>query len=393
MYINMKAEKVNDARAILLNDESIECICVQEILSAFHRNEFLEDHQELYPPLYMIDWLGTNKDSTAIKDTHYLFSNIELRKWIKEYLIGEDFNPFERKIDNMQIQRLELQDMNLDFLNDNSFLSQSDGDQIRIKFNEIIRTPFLKFLTNLSCIKKYINECKKYEKDNSAEDAQLKAFSQLRYGYTKKEESIEDEVDAFEKGFKEQFVTVKRENLSDFLRQDISLRGIVFAYSEIFDLYKKYLNEALNWEEYTDLFLPGFNHLIGSGWCESWDSLEKDKREKLTHICHNDAGRRINYKIQDVKNAWGLFVVMHVLNYASKENVIDNDYKNDVWYNCRDKMKSTLQKGFREIARREAGQKEMTDDQKKRFINDEKEKMADQRLIELEDMWDLSSDA
>jgi hypothetical protein len=392
MYINMKAEKVNDARSILLNDESIECICVQEIISAFHENTFSNNPKETYPPLYMIDWLGT-KDTTVIKDTHYLLSNIELRNWVKEYLIGEDFKPYERKTDNLQIQRLELQDMNLDFLNDNNLLSQSDGEQIRQKFNDTIRQPFLKFITNLSSIKKYIAECKKYEMKNSSEDAQLIAFSQLSYGHTEKEVSIKDEVETFAKAFKDQFISFKQDNLSEFFTQDICLRGFVFAYSEIFDRYKEYINKSLDWNEYTDLFLPGFNDLIDSGWCESWGSLKIDKRDKLTHICHSDAGNRINYKIQDIKNAWGIFVVMHVLYFAVKNNIIENQYKDDVWYEFRDRLKSTLQKGFRDIAKREAGQQEMTDDQRKRFINDEKERMANERLKELEEMWGMSADA
>ncbi len=391
MYINMKAEKVNDARAILLNDESIECLCVQEIISAFHDNEFSQSPQETYPPLYLLDWLGI-KDTTVIKDTHYLLSNIELRKWVKEYLIGEDFKPFERKTDNLQIQRLELQDMNLEFLNENSLITQSDGEQIRQKFNDTIRKPFLKFLTNLSGVKEYIAECKDYEENNSGEDSQCIAFSQLRYGHTEKEESIKDEVETFVRAFKEQFISFKQDNLSEFFRQDICLRGFVFAYSVIFDRYKAYINRALDWEEYTDLFLPGFNDLIDSGWCESWDALDRDKRDKLTHICHNDTGRRINYKVQDVKNAWGIFVVMHVLDFAVKEEIIDSEQKEDVWEEFKDRFKSTLQKGFREIAKREAGQKEMTDDQRKRYINEEKERMADERLKEIEEMWSLSND-
>jgi len=391
MYINMKAEKVNDARAILLNDESIECLCVQEIVSAFHENEFTNNNYANYPPLYLIDWLGINEDTLKLQHTRYLFGNIELRNWIREYLIGEDFSAYERKLDKLQMQRLELQDMNLDFMNDNSLLSHTDADQIREKFNNVVRDPFLEFLTNLTPIKNYIKQCKEYETSNSEDDAQLKAFSQLRYGFTHKEISNKDEIDNFDKAFKDQFLTFKKNNLSEFFRQDICLRGLVFAYSELYDIYKGFLNRQLDWQEYTDSFLPAFNNLIETGWCESWETLDPDKKELLTHICHSDSGKRINYKVQDVKNAWGIFVIMHVLDYAKNHVIISNECKIDNWEILRDRFESSLQKGFREVAKREAGQKEFTEEQRKRYINEKKKEMAKMRLNEFEELWNLNN--
>ncbi len=393
MYINMKAEVVNPARAILLNDESIECLCVQEIISAFHENEFAKNNNGQYPPLYLLDWLGKNKDTSLLKDARYLFSNIELRNWIREYLIGVDFNAYERKSDKMQMQRLELQDLDLDFFNDSTILSQSDAKKIRKKFNDLIRDPFLKFLTNLTPIKKYISDCRKYEKQNSEDSAQLKAFSQLRYGDTYKDKSNKEEIENFESAFLEKFMAFKKNNLSGFFRQDISLRGIVFAYGEIYDIYKGLINRELDWADYTDLFLPAFNNLIDSGWCEDYESLELFKKKMLTHICHSDAGIRSNYKIQDVKNAWGIFVIMSVLDYIDKNKSFKdaNICKLQAWENYRDRFENTLQKGFRDVAKREADQREMTQIQRSHYIKQEKEKMANERLEEFEKLWNLKA--
>lgn len=393
MYINMKAEKVNDARAIMLNDESIECLCVQEILSAIHENDISNQQNESYPPLYLLDWLGVNKETSLLKDTRYLFSNIELRNWIGEWLIGKDFDPNERKVDITQLHRLELLDIELEFLNNKSLISQIDAKKIRKQFNSLIKIPFLKFLTGLSPINNYISECRAYEKENFSDDAAKIAFSQLRYGYATKEESNKNEIDNFEKAFKDKMLDLKKENLSEFFRQDICLRGFVYAYSELYDIYKGYINRNLDWIEYTDLFLPAFNNVILSGWCEGYDTLDPDKKDMLTHICHNDVGKRINYKPQDVKNAWGLFIIMSVLDFASKNGLFENaiDCKKQTWESINNRLENTLQKGFRDIAKREADQNEWILEERLSYIKTEKEKLANDRIAEFEILWDIGA--
>ena len=390
MYINMKAERVSDTRSILLNDESVECICVEEIVSSFHVIYFNENPNKEYPPLYLIDWLGENSDASMLKDTRYLFSNIELRNWMREFLIGEDFKESDRKSDTLQMKRLEMLDMNFDFLNNDSVLTQSDTELIRNKFNSMIRDFFISFIVKLKPINKYITLCREYESNNSNEDAQVQAFSQLRYGYIHKEESNRQEIDTNIGAYQNIFLEYKKESMTDFMRQDIFLRGFVFAYSEIYDIHKSSILRTLDWGEFTNLYLPAFNNLIEEGWCEKRDDLEPKKKELLTHICHDDTGRRVNYKINDIRNAWGLFVVMHVLNYAVANKIISNDFKIDSWGNYKDRLESSLQKGFREVVKREADQLEKTKLEKDRYINDKKKELAKIRLADFENLWGLN---
>jgi hypothetical protein len=391
MYINMKAERVNDARSILLNDESIECLCVQELVSAFHENETIDNKKNpSYPPLYTIDWIGINSDASLLKDSQYLFSNIELRNWMRSYLIGEDFSSEEKKNDKQQIQRLDLLDMDLDFLiKGTRILSHNDSLKIRKKFNKKIRKPFIYFLTNLHPIKNYIEMCRKYENENSIDNSQQQAFYALRYGDARIENSNRVEVERYIRSNSERIVAFKKEVMSEFFRQDICLRGFVFAYSEMYDIYKYYLQEPLDWQDYTTKFLDAFNSLISEGWCESRDDLDVEKRELLTHICHDDTGKRINYKIEDVKNAWGIFVVMHVLHYASEHDLIPPEYKTERWTYYKGRLQSTLEKGFRDVVKREVDQLEKKEIEKKRIIAEKKEELAIERLKRLEELWDI----
>lgn len=388
MYINMEAKKVNPARAILLNDESIECLCVQELITAFHVNDFSENIENKLPPLYLLDWTG-DSDSSNVNNTRYLFSNIELRNWMRDYLVGEDFTATARKSDNLQMRRLELQDLSLDFLNYNTCLSPSDGEQIRSKFNELMLDGIINFITNLIPIKNYIEDCRRYEEENSIGSSEVKAFAELRYGYAPKEQSNKMEIDDFVSDYNDKFISFKKDRISDFFRQDIAMRGFIYAYSELYEIQKNYLNRSIDWDKHTQMFLPAFNNLISSGWCESWDTLEIDKRNMLTHICHSETGKRINYKLNDVKNSWGIFVVMNVLDYSVKQNIVKTGCKIESWDNYRDRFENTLEKGFREVAKREASTQEMTAEQRKRYINDRKKELTKERMCEFVNLWCL----
>jgi len=391
MCINMKAKEVNDSRSILLNDESLECLCVQEIVGAFHENETQGDkkRKEL-PPLYLIDWIGLNKDSSLLKDTRYLFSNIELRAWIREYLVGEDFSPTERKADKLQLLRLELIDINLDCFNKgSSVLTHDDARKIRKKFNSTIRDPFIDFLIQLSPIENFIKKCRDYEEENSSESSQITAFSELRYGYSQMENSNKNEIITYINNFKNIILSFKKESMSDFFRQDICMRGIVFAYSELYDVYKSYLKESLEWQVYNEKFLKSFNKFIEEGWCDNREDLGDEKREYLTHVSHDDTGKVVNYKLEHVKNAWGIFVSMHVLKNAVDAEVIPIEYMEDLWSNYRDRLFSTLQKGFRDVVKREVAQIQETDREKKRIIDKKKVELANERLGLYEEMWGI----
>jgi hypothetical protein len=280
--------------------------------------------------------------------------------------------------------------MDLDFLiKGTRILSHNDSLKIRKKFNKKIRKPFIYFLTNLHPIKNYIEMCRKYENENSIDNSQQQAFYALRYGDARIENSNRVEVERYIRSNSERIVAFKKEVMSEFFRQDICLRGFVFAYSEMYDIYKYYLQEPLDWQDYTTKFLDAFNSLISEGWCESRDDLDVEKRELLTHICHDDTGKRINYKIEDVKNAWGIFVVMHVLHYASEHDLIPPEYKTERWTYYKGRLQSTLEKGFRDVVKREVDQLEKKEIEKKRIIAEKKEELAIERLKRLEELWDI----
>ncbi|MCF8001392.1 MAG: hypothetical protein K9K32_00495 [Halanaerobiales bacterium] len=390
MYINMKAEEVNDSRAILLNDESIECICTQETISKFHKNDIDDETKKYIPPLYLVDWRGERGDTKSITNERYIYENKEMRNWLGEYVIGRDFTYTSQG--EKQLKTLDLYDLDLDLINSNT-ISQSDAKKIRGNYNDLIRDAFIKFITHLKPYNNYIKKCRNYEIANSNNDSEKKAFMEMRYGYITKMKSESDEINEFKDGFDEEFIRIKKDTLSEFCRQDICMRGFVYAYGELYEEYKRNIvRSELDWYSFTTTFLPAFNNLFDEGWCFGYDELENDKKKLLTHICHNEAGGRINYKLDQVKRAWGIFVLMSAVDYAQKNEVIDSadDLKYSIWEEKSDILRSTLEKGFRKVAKRKYDQKEMTKAEKRRKINEDKEKMARERITELEDLWDMN---
>jgi len=75
VYINTEAKTPSAARQILLSDESVNCICTQEILEYSHENDVSDVVDSDKIPLLLYDWRGEQKNSidivspAAIKNT------------------------------------------------------------------------------------------------------------------------------------------------------------------------------------------------------------------------------------------------------------------------------------------------------------------------------------
>lgn len=391
VYINMKAVRINDKREIILNDESIECICVQEIISKFHENEISNEKNPSYPPLYLIDWIGDDKSHSFLSDKIYLFDNIELREWIKEYLIGKDFKPTAPKANEKQIKNLALTDIELDFFKNSNTLSSRDANEIRKQFNEDICPSFINFLISLEPIKNYISKCREYEASNS-DGSCVHSWSELKFGHKTPDRLDREEIDKFKKSYIETLERFCDESINKFQKNLIFLRGIIFAYGELFHIYKDFINKSIDWSDYTELFLPAFNEIVSSKWCKHYEDLEPNEKKILTWICHNNVGSRHNYKISDVKKSWGIFVIMEILNFMKKESKFEGSdiCMRDRWDDqYKDILQNTLENGFKNIAKSEADEKELNLVQRKEYIKTHKKLYANERIKELEEMWEL----
>lgn len=401
MYINMKAENVNESRAILLDDENINSICVQEIIDHIHSQDFntLEDQENTrkHLPLYMVNWMGLETDKKKINDTMYVLSNKELKSWLDNYLLGS-----EEKIDSTSLcwKRLAFSDEEFETLEDDVPLNNNDAQIIRNKFNSTMREAFLKFITNLDPIKNYIKEASKYEKDILKDPKGVKALDILRYGYgTFDSNDLASEVKDYSKKIAD---TLKNKKISAFksffFRADICLRGFIFAFSEFYNYYKEDQRRAVSWNEYTEKIIPLFNEFISEGWTNDVfeNEITDNQKDLLIHICYDPSGTIINYRLEDVKKAWGIFVLMHILYLANKNDPnffqTGDEVILNAWSTVYPDFFNTLEKGIKKQVRAELQQKALTKKERDKEIRTKSKNKADNKLLIYQKLWGINEE-
>jgi len=392
-YINMEAKTINESRAILLNDESFLSICVQELIEKIHKSDDIKKSYNDYIPLYLVDWKGDEQNTNNLA----IMNNIEIKNILANYIIGND--DFKKK--GKLWERLKLEDSDLDFnFTEVKKLSQEDSKKVREKFNQDLRDSIIKFITEIKPIKSTIAEWKKIEKNAIEKDRYAEnAFDILKYGYEKREkqEEITNALNFYIKDLED----IKNKYFSDFMLDDIWLRGF---FSGLGMLYEKYTDNVYNpqvkynqdssWSYIVEKFLKYFNKIIEEGWCFSYNELSdipenRDMLKLLTNICHSKNGKRINYRFNDVQNAWGIFVLMLVLSYAEKENEINSVFKLNVWDSVKDRLRSTLEKGFKTEAQDETAEMQMSINERNILVDNMKVVYAMKRMNELCDIWNI----
>jgi hypothetical protein len=183
VYINSRAEEVNEARRILLDDEQIQAVCTQEVVQASHTNDCLPDNKiDLAKlPLLFFDWRGQvkwRKDEgvgAEVIAPGSVLSIVEIYDWLSAYVLGD--NP-------KSVLQLEDMDPPLsDNFEDRNILSHEDTVRIRKQFMNLIYPGLSHLFEQLSPFKTYIEKIRAFEKGKRQEsEAAAYAFQKLRFG-------------------------------------------------------------------------------------------------------------------------------------------------------------------------------------------------------------------
>ena len=135
VYINTQAVQINDARKILLNDESINAICTQELIQLSHENDCkpIGERDETIIPLMFFDWRGETQMGRPVSTPSSLKNIQEIYHWFGHYLLGED---------GSECQEIELNitDMcpPLQCINHEIPITHEDALRIREQFHETL---------------------------------------------------------------------------------------------------------------------------------------------------------------------------------------------------------------------------------------------------------------
>ena len=351
IYINTKARTLDRDREILLNDESVNAICTQELIQFSHQNDCkpIGERDETIMPLIFYDWRAEVKNNVKINGPASIKGIGEIHDWFSEYILGVDGKP-------NQESELHLTDLvpPLEGYGEDKRLTSEDAIRVRKQFGELVRPGILYFFQNFKPYANYIEHCRRIERERGSVDTTSKhAFTKLRFGTHNASQDVYEEVNARFNEIVEELTDIKNTTFDEYLGLDIGMRGIMCAFSKAKGVYNKRLIEkgkkALSWEEFAEKFTPIFNDIYDEGWFRSFDIMEPGKQKLLTHIIYNAAGGVINYKIEHAEKALGAFLLILALNkvYKSSDTIIDENCFEEVWGEESNSLRNTAKAGLR----------------------------------------------
>lgn len=307
--INTQAQPVNEARRILLSDDSINAVCTQELIQAAHSND--TDARETFDitkvPLVFFDWRGIEHKREPVRSPAALKTIVEVRDWFKHYLLGDDFTKSQKAV--MEVTPLS----NLHTAFHTARLTHEQAESVRSWARGDILPALGHLLENFEPYCRYIAALRTLEcqsLDPGISHIRRHAFDQLRFGSNRGEESIQGRVRAEVTGIISSIDAARKKHLDKLIAEDIGMRGIVCAFGHL----RTGFYGPPTWVEYAGRFTDSLNRLRGEGWI----SLEpKAKNRKfLRHVAEDHVGEVANYRLGDAKNALGALVALLVAAYG-----------------------------------------------------------------------------
>ena len=309
IYINTEAKTPSRARQILLSDESINCICTQEILEYSHQNDVSDEIDNQKMPLLFYDWRGEQKGSNDVPAPAAVKNIVEIHDWLKFYILGEDFEPEQQAALDIDAAD-ELAGIFYD-----KKISHEAVNSIRERFNADARDGLMYLLQNFTPYQNYINFLRGLE-DELDSPSHRYAFDNLKFGTVGSSRTMNDSIAEAQKEILDRIRAYKLNttNMPELLMLDIGMRAVIFAYSRLRPFYTEIQNDEVSWSDYSPWFTEALNLAYEDGWL-------KDRLEPLIeHISYDNNKNTINYQLDKVDSALGAFLVILLSRYATKDN-------------------------------------------------------------------------
>lgn len=288
--INNKADKISEARKILLNDALVLDVVSQEIIEFAHSSN---DPRRV--SLVFFNWRG-DQDKTKKSSFASLISVTEINTILNSYFElprEDDKNPkIPNWLANASIPSGEL-----------SYKSSSD---LRKLINKDFIPAFHTFIKNISPYSSYLDE--------------LTTLFHTPTGKYCYEKDSYDTVDFFEADKEnyyysefQQLILKQKSKIPELLNLDIGVRAIMYLYSKknLFDKIYQIKNndtQISSWEEHASRVSSLINALIKHHWFE-YENKNTTQYKFQTGIVKSPSGTIINYRIDDVPSAFGALLL------------------------------------------------------------------------------------
>jgi len=393
--INKKAERINPAREILLDDESVNAIGTQELIQLSHGNDIktLDRRNPEILPLIFFDWRGETKNLRRVPGPASVKDVIEIHAWFEHYLIGEDGG-------SQQKSELGLTDLVPPLANFGSKkdFSHDNVKRIREQFKNTILPGLGVFLQGFTPYKGYVSACRKAEQKALVEsDIAQHAFTKLRFGT---HNAPVDQQAAVETKFNEtvaEFTRLKGEVFPEILEREIGMRGIVYAYGEAKRELFLILQRRDSWEDYSRQAVVVFNEIYADGWFGlGGEPLPKDKELLLTHLIRDESGDIINYKLDAAKNSFGCFLLLLFFSKLSKNKdpdfLISEIEMTKLWNKYEENLRKPLAVSFRKKFKAAHRLTRGTQPELKGLITKETEAAIEKKLLDVQKLIGVEND-
>lgn len=344
VYINSRAETVNEARLILLDDEKVAAVCTQHLVQQSHWNDCQSDDKRdsARLPLLFFDWRGQvtwHHESEEVTAPGSVLSIVEIRDWLVEYILGD-----EEKI------VLQLEDLDpplSETYRERGVLEHKDSAVIRRQFGAIVYPGLSRLLEQFEPFRKYVEKVRTLEKVKTQQsEAAGYAFAKLRFGsHPALLGQMKSLVDDSYASILDQLRKLQEDCFDELVDRDIGKRGLVYAYAALKETRDDFLNRTATWEEHTEWFIPRINAVYRAGWFKAYAHLKKEQAKILTHICFDASGSIINYKVGDVPKALGSLLALLVASQGLGD--FSAEQQAELWDDYGDALDTTLRKGFR----------------------------------------------
>lgn len=340
--INTKAQRVGEARKVLLDDTSVNAVAAQELLEHAHANDLLDRtaRRRETAPLLLFDWRGIEEGGETKAAPAAVKTIVEIRDWFKHYLLGEDFCEFQADVLDVESEKRFARAW------EKQRLDYAPSRLMRERVAERVVPAVSHLLENFAPYRSYIRELRDLEdRYYSGHGLHHHAFDRLRFGSSGEEQFTKFEVDDIERALVVEIKRARDECLQPAMpiNHDIGLRGIVHAFSELL-----YQFGCFDWMEYAEWFTGGLNLVYEAGWFEAEHG--GSAHEYLRHVVLNQNETVVNYRLQDAAKGLGPYVGLLVGAHTAPPD----NWKAD-WASLRNRLlatlESTLVRGYRKQVR------------------------------------------
>lgn len=308
--INTNAQRVNEARRILLSDDSINAVCTQELVEAAHSNDRKrrEERDEKRIPLLLFDWRGEEQDQKRIKSPAAVHDIVEVCNWFRVYILGEDFSLEQKEV----MEAVPTSALHGAFAQ--ARLTHVHSELVREWAREDLLPALTHLLSTFRPYTQYIAALRRVE-DQSPDAKQSElighALDQIRFGTNRAHTSLHAAVAHTVSLLIRDIDEAKAQNLDRLLREDIGFRGIAWAFGWL----RRRFAGPPEWKEYSLRFTEALNRVHRDGWLGLDEGVRH--RDLLLHIVEDPAETIVNYRLESAEGALGSHVALLVAAYGA----------------------------------------------------------------------------